>query len=82
MATTGSSKVPNDWSVEGEYNQDEQAAWYRAMFTACEKREWVGGFCLWSWSGRNETVEQAMSNRRYEICHKPAELEVKKAYIG
>lgn len=80
MATTGSSQVPNDWELEGDLNLQEQADWYQAMFDACQKREWVEGFCLWSWSGVPETIEEANQNSKYEICHKPAELVVKKAY--
>lgn len=80
MATEGSSKVPNDWGLPGGINLQEQADWYQAMFDACKKREWVEGFCLWSWSGKPETVEEAENNRFYEICHKPAEKVVKKAY--
>lgn len=80
MATTGSSLVPNDWSVCGETNVSEQAKWYQAMFDACLKRDWVRGFCLWSWSGRTESREEALSNRRYEICYKPAEEIVRKNY--
>lgn len=80
MATTGSSKVPNDWGMEGDININEQADWYKAMFDACVKRDWVGGFCLWSWSGNPETPEEALKNRFYEICHKPAEKQVYEAY--
>lgn len=80
MATKGSSKVPNDWAVKGDFDMQEQADWYQAMFDACSKREWVEGFCLWSWSGRPETPEDALKNCKYEICHKPAEAVVKRAY--
>ena len=41
MSTSGSSKVPNDWSIKGEVNLKEQADWYTAMFEACRKRPWV-----------------------------------------
>ena len=80
MATSGSAKVPNDWGVKGDINTKEQGDWYQAMFDAAMKRDWVSGFCLWSWSGKPETVEEAHKNRGYEICHKPAMDVVKRAY--
>ena len=80
MATEGSSKIPNDWGLDGDFNMQEQADWYEAMFKACKKRDWVEGFCLWSWSDKPETMDEALSNRFYEICHKPAEKVVKEAY--
>ncbi len=80
MATTGSSKIPNDWSVKGDVNVIEQADWYKAMFDACSKRDWVRGFCLWSWAGKIESPEDALKNRFYEICNKPAEKCVYEAY--
>ena len=82
MATRGSSKVPNDWSLSGPIALDEQADWYRAMFDACLKRDWVQGFCLWSWPARPLTIQEACTNRAYEICHKPAEAYVKKIYTN
>ncbi len=82
MATRGSSKVPNDWSLSGPIASEEQADWYRAMFDACLKRDWVQGFCLWSWPARPQTVQEACTNRAYEICHKPAEAYVKKIYTN
>ena len=44
MSVKGSNQVPNDWGVRGDYDEKGQADWFQAMFDACEKRDWVGGF--------------------------------------
>lgn len=81
MSVTGANKVPNDWSVSGNVDLEGQANWYRAMFTACEKREWVKGFALWDWSGRQYQLRSALSNKGYEIYGKPAEKVVAEFYM-
>lgn len=80
MSTEGSSKVPNDWSVRGEVNLQEQEDWYKAMFTACKKRDWVGGFCLWDWAWKQYPECKADSHGGYDIYLKPAEKIVKEYY--
>ena len=49
MATAGSGLKPNDWSVQGDYAPEEQAAWYEAMFRESLARPFVGGFAFWDW---------------------------------
>ena len=50
MSVKGSKEVPNDWCVRGDADPKGQAEWYEDMFTACSKRDWVGGMALWSLS--------------------------------
>ncbi len=76
MSTEGSAKVPNHWMLRGKINLQEQADWYQAMFTACDKRDWVGGFCLWDWAAKQYPVSAASSDARYDIYGKPAEQVV------
>lgn len=80
MSTTGSSKVPNNWCLQGEVNLEEQAAWYKAMFEACKKRSFVQGFCLWDWSCKQYSLCKATTHSAYEIYGKPAEDVVKEYY--
>lgn len=80
MSTVGSSKVPNDWSVRGEVSLQEQEDWYKAMFTACKKRDWVEGFCLWDWAWKQYPECKAESHGGYDIYLKPAEKIVKEYY--
>ncbi|MGN1180071.1 MAG: glycoside hydrolase family 113 [Suilimivivens sp.] len=80
MSTQGSSKAPNDWRVHGDVDLKEQADWYTAMFEACKKRSWVGGFCLWDWAWKQYPASKAASNGGYDIYEKPAQAVVKKYY--
>ena len=80
MSTVGSSKVPNDWSVRGEVSLQEQEDWYKAMFTACKKRDWVEGFCLWDWAWKQYPECKAESHGGSDIYLKPAEKIVKEYY--
>lgn len=80
MSTEGSNLVPNDWSVKGAVDPKGQADWYRALFEACEKRDWVGGFAVWDWAGRQYPLEKALLNGGYEIYGKPAEKVVAEYY--
>lgn len=80
MSTTGSSAVPNDWSMKGSLNLQEQADWYEAMFQAALKREWVSGFAMWDWAWKQPCLKSAEENSGYEIYGKPAEAVIKKHY--
>lgn len=80
MSTSGSSKVPNDWSIKGEVNLKEQADWYTAMFEACRKRPWVNGFCLWDWAWKQYPSGKAKTHGGYDIYEKPAQAVIKKYY--
>ncbi len=76
MSTEGSSKIPNSWTLRGKINLQEQADWYQAMFDACDRRDWVGGYCIWDWSCRQYALSAAASDARYDIYGKPAEKVV------
>lgn len=73
MSTTGSAKVPNDWTIKGDVNLEEQAEWYEAMLKACDKRPWVLGYAFWSWSAIPYTRTEASKNRGYDVYLKPAQ---------
>lgn len=76
MSTKNSNLVPNDWSVQGEVDLEGQAQWYEKMFSACEKRDWVKGFAIWDWCGRQYHISKAVSHKGYDIYGKPAEKVV------
>lgn len=80
MSTKGSSAVPNDWSVEGSVDLNEQAEWYKTMFEASLKHKWVYGFAMWDWSCKQYSLNSAESNKGYEVYGKPAEKVIKKYY--
>ena len=77
MSTAGSSLRPNDWEVEGETALEEQREWYEKAFRAMEKRPWVRGTALWSWSPALYSDDEAKSHKYYEIYKKPAEEVVR-----
>lgn len=77
MSAVGSSKVPNDWMCTGDVNLEEQEQWYRVMFEATSKRDWVQGYGLWDWALRQYHVEDADKDRGYDIYGKPSETVVK-----
>lgn len=72
MSVTGSWKVPNNWEIEGSYNEDEQAEWYRAMFTSCAKRPWHKGYALWDWRVYGDDVEREKRKHKYGVQGKKA----------
>lgn len=82
MSTEGSNHVPNDWSIKGEVDVKGQADWYHTMFTACNKRNWVLGFCLWDWGAKLYPAAQAGADGRYGVYAKPAEQVVREFYCS
>lgn len=74
MSITGSQYVPNDWELNGTWNEEEQAQWYRVMFEACAGRSWVEGMALWDWPA--ELAQPAP----YSIYNKPAQQVVREYY--
>ena len=80
MSTEGSNLVPNDWSVRGLIDLQGQADWYTVMFAACEKRDWVNGFCIWDWCAKQYNAVKAQKHGGYEIYLKPAEKVVADYY--
>ena len=77
MSVNGSSSIPNDWGLPGEYDEDDQLNWYESMFDACKKRPWVGGMILWSWTGKLYSKEDVRNYRDYDIYLKKAEEVVR-----
>ena len=80
MSTFGSNLVPNNWAVRGEYDGSGQADWYRTLFSACEKRDWVNGFAIWDWRDRLYPETHAEDDKGYAIYAKPAEKIVREFY--
>ena len=80
MSVSGSSHVPNDWSVRGEPAPEEQEQWYKAMFSACEKRDWVGGFAVWDWREKLYPLTAAETDTSYSVYGKPAEKIINDFY--
>ncbi|MGN0601449.1 MAG: glycoside hydrolase family 113 [Oscillospiraceae bacterium] len=80
MSTENSNLVPNDWSVKGELDLKGQAAWFEAMFKACEKREWINGFAVWDWPGVLYSRSKALKDKGYRIYGKPAEKVINDFY--
>lgn len=78
---TGSSQIPNDWSLEGDVNLKEQAEFYEDMFDKASRRPWVEGFGLWDWRHLLYEEAEAASNDDYSIYGKPAEKIVKEFYM-
>ncbi|WP_276355854.1 glycoside hydrolase family 113 [Cohnella caldifontis] len=79
---TGSSGRPNDWSLDGGPDEEEQARWYAEMFEACSKREWMRGYMLWDWPAKLHAREGASSNRDYCLYGKKAEATVRAFYLS
>lgn len=82
MSVKDANLVPNDWSVRGDIDLQGQADWYAEMFRACEKREWVGGFAIWDWSGRQYPLQKADTHGGYETYGKPAEKVISDFYAS
>ncbi|MBR1741193.1 MAG: 1,4-beta-xylanase [Lachnospiraceae bacterium] len=80
MSVLNSNLCPNDWSLRGEIDLKGQAEWFRTMFEACEKRDFVDGFSIWDWRGRLYPLSDAATNKDYAIYGKPAEAVVKEFY--
>jgi hypothetical protein len=80
MSTEGSQHVPNDWNLPGGISQEAQRDWYTAMFTACDKRDWVGGWALWDWKANLYPVEEAVNDPEYALYGKLAEAVVRERY--
>ncbi len=80
MSTEGSAKVPNDWRIEGAINLQQQADWYSTAFETAGKRDFVRGFCFWSWAWKQYSLKAALKDGGYDIYGKPAEEVVRKFY--
>ena len=80
MSVKGSNLVPNDWTIRNDLDLIGQADWFNAMFLACEKRDWVQGWALWSWTDKLYPEHTAAQKGDYELFGKPAEQVVHQYY--
>lgn len=78
MSTEGASLIPNDWTVEGKVDLEEQKAWYQAFFKAVGKRPWVYGMALWEW--KLCPVRNPHANGDYCVEGKPVQDLIKDFY--
>lgn len=78
----GSPYIPNDWGLQGAPSEAAQANFYEAMFSSCEKRDWVGGFMLWDWPAILYSPELAAQNDDYCMYGKQAEAVVGSYYAS
>ncbi|WP_307203452.1 glycoside hydrolase family 113 [Paenibacillus harenae] len=76
----GSPNLPNDWGLAGVPSEEAQRSFYEAMFSACDKRDWVGGFMLWDWPARLYEESDASANDDYCMFGKQAESTVRAYY--
>lgn len=82
MSTAGSGNVPNDWSLEGPVDEEEQERWYREMFRETRRCPWISGWGLWDWPASLCPMPGAGSDSGYRFCGKPAEAVVRETYRG
>lgn len=80
MSSNGASKVPNDWTLQGTLDLNEQARWYQRMFETAGRREFVQGFCLWDWQWKQHSTQEALQDKGYDFYEKPAEAVVREFY--
>lgn len=80
MSTEGSQHVPNSWTLDGAVSQEAQRDWYEAMFAACDRRDWVGGWVLWDWKARLYRLADAGDDGEYALYGKLAERTVADRY--
>lgn len=82
MSVSGSWNVPNNWEIQGDYNEEQQAQWYKAMFEACSRRSWLRGYALWDWRVYYDDVEREKRRHKYGVQHKQAEQVVSDFFKG
>ncbi|MCT9818871.1 1,4-beta-xylanase [Microbacterium sp. W1N] len=78
----GSPARPNDWSLPGAPSGAAQLAYYEAMFDACARRDWVGGFFLWDWPPHLYDAADAAANDDYCPFGKPAGEFLRETYAA
>lgn len=66
MRIAGSARCPNDWTLQGAPDEEEQDRWYQALFAAAADRPWFGGIGLWDWP------LDAAHDSAYSFCQAPA----------
>ncbi|MCU4671314.1 1,4-beta-xylanase [Microbacterium fluvii] len=78
---TGSPARPNDWALPGEPSGAEQLRYYRAMYEAIGRRDWVAGTMLWDWPARLYAEADAAGNDDYCPYGKPAGAYLRDTYL-
>ena len=69
--------IPNDWTLEGSLNLEEQSKYYKTMFEVCRKR--MGRrICMWDWV--SNLMEEEPINDGYSVYKKPAANVIKHYY--
>lgn len=76
----GSAMVPNDWTLVGELDLEEQANYYQVMFEKCKDIDWIKGFGLWDWKSDLYDKKDGAKNDGYEVYGKPACEVIKEHY--
>lgn len=69
---TGSSMVPNDWTLKGAVNLEEQENYYKIMFERLANENWIRGFGLWDWPSHLYEEKDGASDDGYAVYGKPA----------
>ncbi len=80
MSREGSQHLPNSWTLDGAISQEAQRDWYEAMFAACDRRDWVGGWVLWDWKANLYPLAEAGEDGEYALYGKLAERTVAERY--
>lgn len=62
------------------FSEDEQANFYSSAFKAVWDEPWFGGFFWWDWSTKLYPLEEAKTNRGFDIYGKKAEQVVRTWY--
>jgi hypothetical protein len=75
MSRRGASNIPNAWSMEGEYSEEEQAEWYADMLNHCKGKVWLNGYVFWDWRSLPGV------NTGYGAKGKLAEKVIRKAFM-
>lgn len=66
MRVAGSAQVPNDWTLQGQRDDEEQDRWYQTLFAAMETHSWLRGVALWDWP------VDSIHESPYSFCQAPA----------
>lgn len=82
MSIHGSGSVPNDWSVRGAPDMEEQARWFQEMFMHTDRCPWMQGFGMWEWPARLYSSADAAEDISYCFYAKPAERAIAAYYAA
>lgn len=80
MSVSGSELEPNNWQIPPVFNMDCQADWYQTMFESSIKRDWMGGWAIWSWSDKLYSPNTVNTRCDYQIYEKKCETVIRDFY--